>query len=473
MTFAGRVSAFFLIAMALALAGYSAIFYFVARHHLYEQFDSRLQTALDILAASVEVEFDDAKWQPLEHGIRLDRDVLVESRWIVADENGQTIDRSAGLERKDPQHAVLFEYSSRPHVEEDFAVQIGDWRILHRQLNAPAPKPVTEREPHEFASVRITVARSAAGLHNTMRQLSWATAVLPAAVWLVAAALGRRYIGRTLRPVRAMAERARAMGEADFALRMPVDNSRDELSALGEEFNRLLDRLQRAYERQRRFAGDAAHQLRTPLTVIQGQIDVARRKERTPEDYRQILQLLAGKVCELNRIVDSLLFMARSEIETGKAPAEQIRLNDWLASYAARWSQHERATDFSFIPGEDAMVWTSPALLSQVLDNLINNAFAYSRPGSAVVLRSQVNGPQVVLCVEDRGIGISPEDMPSIFSPFFRSAEAGRTAVAGTGLGLAIAARIAAVLGGSLSCESTPGAGSAFTLTLPAHRLER
>ncbi|MCI0548379.1 MAG: PepSY domain-containing protein [Candidatus Rokubacteria bacterium] len=165
-----------------------------------------------ILAASIEVETDDVKWQPDEHGINLDKGVLAESRWIVTDERGQVIDRSPALSRADPRDAAIFDYAREWHASGPASVPVGDWRVLQRQLGAPQPKPLAERDPHEFAALRITVARSPEALETTVRTLAIAVIALPAMVWAVAAAVGRRYVERAIRPVRAMAEAARGAG---------------------------------------------------------------------------------------------------------------------------------------------------------------------------------------------------------------------------------------------------------------------
>lgn len=467
MTLAGRVSLFFLGALGLALAGYSAASYYFAQTYLNEQFDAGLRGALDILAASVEVEQDDAKWQPQEHGIDLRHPLLAQARWIVSDENGQTIDCSPALSRRDPQDAALFEYSRRFHEGRKRAMKVSDWRVLQRQMNAPQPKPIAERDPHDFASIRITVARSPQALNSELRKLATVVIALPAAVCLIAAIIGGAFVKRALRPVRAMASSARSMGRADFGRRLPIGPSRDELADLGEEFNRLLDRLQQAYERQRRFTGDAAHQLRTPLTVLQGQIDVLRRRERSVEEYVKTLGVLSEQTGELSRIVESLLFMARLEQDSAPPPQEPLQLNDWLAVYAERWKSHSRAGDFSLELGDNASIQTSSPLLGQLLDNLIHNAFKYSQPATPVTLQTIRRDDQITLAVEDHGVGIPKEDLPSIFEPFFRSAEARRAGIAGAGLGLAIATRIATALNGKLECESEHGAGTTFFLHLP------
>jgi signal transduction histidine kinase len=468
MTLVNRVSAFFLAALALALVGYSLVFYLLISNYLYRQFDDELHGAIDLLAASVEVEPDDAKWHPSEHGIDLNQPILNEVSWIVTNESGQIVDRSRQVDRKNPEFEAIIAYSAQSHANQSAPVESGDWRILQRELSAPSPKPITLREPHEYTSVRITVGRSIAEIQPTLNRLTWLVCVVPAIVLLSAAGIGRWFVGHALAPVKAMADRARSMSQADFGLRLPVDSHRDELSDLATAFNGLLTQLQSAFERQQRFAGDAAHQLRTPLTVLQGQIDVARRRERSPTEYQQTLDMLSGLTVELSQIVESLSYLARSDENVPLPNVERIELEPWLEQYMERWRNHARQDDISSeFAIDDAAVLAPPTLLTQLLDNLVQNAFKYSQPGTLITIRADRQGDRAVVSVKDQGIGIAEEDQEAIFEPFIRTASARQHGVAGIGLGLALAARIAQALHGTLKCESTPGKGSEFLLTLP------
>lgn len=467
MTLLNRVSAFFLAALAIALVGYSATIYFLASNYLYNRFDDGLHNALRILTAAVEVEPDDAKWQPGEFTVEFDAATLRDVRWIVSNEQGQMVDHSPRVARSDASFAPVLTYAADDHLASDVPTGIGEWRVLQKQLNAPQPKLPELREPHEYAGVRITVARSQSELEATLRRLTLAVVILPTVVWLIAAAAGRSYFRRALEPVRAMADRARSMKQADFNLRLPIGPSRDELADLGSAFNSLLDELAHSYQRQHRFTGDAAHQLRTPLTVLQGQIDVALRRPRSGDEHAQTLSILADEVAEFRQIVDSLLFLARAE-EDAVAPERQVvDLAVWLPEYVRRWDGNPRRGDLTAETSGDLRVTVSPPLLAQLADNLVNNAFKYSQPGSTVSISAERCGDRVCLSVRDQGIGISPDDRAEIFEPFFRSADARRAGVAGTGLGLAVAARIATALGGTLACDSTPHQGSTFRLYLP------
>src|SRR5262249_52927799 len=155
---------------------------------------------------------------------------------------------------------------------------------------------------------------------------------------------------------------------------------------LGRTANGLLDRLQEAFERQRRFTGDASHQLRTPLAAMLGQAEVALRRDRPPEEYRRVLALVHDQAGHLSRIVEALLFLARADAEGELAGLEVLDLARWLPEQRPRWGGHERAADLRLeqaSPGP-CRVKVQPVLLGQLLDNLLDNAFRYSAPGTPV-----------------------------------------------------------------------------------------
>lgn len=459
-----RVSGFFLVALAVALVGYSAVFWLLARSALYQQFDRGLHNALDLLAASVEVEEDDAKWDPAEHGIDLEQDTLNAVHWVVADETGQVLDHSQGISHKDSDDLPILAHARHQHAE-GVAEDIGQWRVVQRTLAAASPKSADQRAPHEHARITITVASSQATLDATLARLALLLCVIPVAVWLLAAGTGRWVVGKALAPVAAMARQARS-AQADFATRLSVQATGDELAELGGAFNQLLAQLQQAFERQRRLTADAAHQLRTPVAVLQGQIEVALRRPRSAEDYQVTLGTLAEVTGELRELVETLLFLARAENEAETPHQTELSLANWLRDYAVRWSAHERYGDLALELTADCSLLTSAGLLRQLLDCLMDNAFRYSEPGTPVVVRTCEANGVCYLAISDSGIGLAATDRAMVFEPFFRAEAAQRKGISGTGLGLAIAARIATALGGQLTCESELHRGSTFLFAI-------
>jgi signal transduction histidine kinase len=304
-----------------------------------------------------------------------------------------------------------------------------------------------------------------------MATLGGLLAALSAGIWLASAIVCRGLSRRALRPLTRLVESARGLDAADPGWSLAEAGTGDELDDLGRAFNDLLARLNVAYERQRRFSGDASHQLRTPLTVLIGQLQVALRQDRSGEEYRRALTSALGRAEQLARIVEALLFLSRAEADAGLPGVEPMELRGWAADHlSGRPSSGAEPPIVHRADGPDPLwIRAHPALLGQLLDNLLDNAVKHGRggPGAAIVVETRRHGRDALLAVEDRGPGIAPQDRPQIFEPFYRSAEARRRGVAGVGLGLAVVRRIATACGGSVSVRSEPGEGARFEVRFP------
>jgi heavy metal sensor kinase len=318
----------------------------------------------------------------------------------------------------------------------------------------------------------VTAALSLRPVEAALRNLALALAALSTGTWLLAAGLGRRLCRRALAPLTRMSASARQMTAADLGQRLPDPGTGDELEDLGRAFNDLLARVHEAFERQRRFTGDASHQLRTPLAALLGQVEVALRRDRPAEEYRRVLGLVERRATHLRQVVESLLFLARAESESEPPGREPVDLAAWVPEQLGRWSAHARAADLRAAGDLErpALVEVHPPLLGQALDNLLDNALKYSAPGTPVTVRLGRDDGAVTLAVEDRGCGIAPEDRPHLFEPFYRSPQARRQGLGGVGLGLAVAQRIVRALGGTITVDSEPDAGSRFVMRFPSMR---
>jgi two-component system, OmpR family, sensor kinase len=260
------------------------------------------------------------------------------------------------------------------------------------------------------------------------------------------------------------------MRAADLGQRLPVAATGDELQDLGRAFNDLLTRLHESFERQARFTGDASHQLRTPLTALLGQIEIALRRPRAVEEYQQVLRLLQSQALQLRQIIETLLFLARADAEAKLPQLDRLDVRSWLPEHLASWSAHARAADLRLEMLGNGPLWVraQTPLLRQMLDNLLDNACKYSDPGTPITVALAEEAGVVSLTVMDTGCGIAEEDLPHLFEPFYRSAKARRQGISGVGLGLAVAQRIALALAGTLRVQSRLGRGSRFTLHMPS-----
>jgi signal transduction histidine kinase len=345
-----------------------------------------------------------------------------------------------------------------------------EWRVTRHGVGPDPPVSASRLNPAKYANLVVVLATPLDPVDATLGWLAAALAGLTAAVLAVALFAGRAVCRRALAPVARMADAARSMGAADLTERLPVASSADELGDLGQAFNGLLDRLAGALDRERRFAGEASHQLRTPLAAVIGQVEVALRKDRDPTEYRRVLESVLAQAGRLARGVESLLFLARSEADAGLPGLERVDLAMWVPNRLAAWSGHHRAGDLTFKASGAGAVWAAvhPDLFGELLDALLDNALKYGDAGTPVTVRVGRDREGVWVGVEDRGCGVAADELPHLFRPFFRSEAARRRGVPGSGLGLAVAARVAAALGGSVSAESESGRGSRFRVHLPS-----
>jgi heavy metal sensor kinase len=482
MSLSTRLSVFFLAVLSVVLGGVSLSVYLLARAYLHGQADERLLASLTALAAAVESEADGLDWEPEAHQLTLGQDPgPYQVRWEVRDERGRLVGRSANLGGQDlwpaearPPHGV----AGRRQAERDGQSWQLAWRRVTAEPRPPgAPPAVAGRGSPggRYAALVLTVGINLERRQEALGRLALALVVLSSAIWLTVALAGRLICRRALAPLHRMARAAREMGAAHLDERLPSPGTGDELEKLGQAFNDLLSRLAEAFERQRRFAADASHQLRTPLAALRGQVEVALRRPRPAEEYREGLAQVAAEAGRLQQILEALLFLARADADAEVGPLEAVDLAEWLPGQLRSWAGHARAADLRLKCDGPLRVRAQPVLLGQALDNLIDNACKYSAPGSPVVVSlgaAEVAGgppgrPVAALAVQDAGRGIGPADQPHVFEPFFRSAESRRLGQSGVGLGLAVVRRIAAALGGSVTAESRPGQGSRFTLRLP------
>jgi signal transduction histidine kinase len=468
MTLTTRVSAFFLGWLGLSLAGFAITIYLVARADLYRRADDRLAGTLDALVAAAEVDKDGVEWEPHERTLPRGegRDAVI---WIVAVPDARVLDRS---------NPAAGDWLLTEPVDTLADPTGAAWRVARRRLDArtkgfrPPPIRTLEAQPQAVLKWHVVDVIAAVPVDPIRRDLNRLAALLTgltAGLWLTAAVVGRWLCRRTLAPVAQMAVSARGIGPAAAGERLAVPATGDELEDLGRAFNGALDRLEEALERQRRFTGDASHQFRTPLAAMLGQVEVSLRRDRDAAEYRATLANLTDDIRHLNRLTEALLFLARADAEATLSDLQEINLPTWISDYVRDWQTRNADLRIEIIveSASPVPVRAHPELLTQLLDNLLDNTVKYASARSPVVIRLRAGGAGIELAVEDSGPGIAAEDLPHVFEPFFRSAAAREAGVRGVGLGLAIAKRIAEAMGAQLRAESVVGRGSRFAVQFP------
>lgn len=287
-------------------------------------------------------------------------------------------------------------------------------------------------------------------------------------ILVILAVLGGYLIaGRALRPIREIESAAKAICEGkDLKKRIRLAPGADELHRLADTFNDMLGRLEDSFDTEKRFISDASHELRTPMSVIEAQCELIMEKPREAGEYEKALQVIRRQSRKMSRLIGELLDFTRLEQNRGsyvKEPTDMTQLVSSVCEDMAVLREQEILLTYAVAP--DISVNGNRALLIRLLTNLISNAYRYGRPGGNICVRLEKEKEEILLTVEDDGIGIAPEEQDKVFGRFYQS-DTSRSGQ-GTGLGLAMVREIAVFHGGAVQVESAPGQGSKFIFSMP------
>jgi two-component system OmpR family sensor kinase len=287
------------------------------------------------------------------------------------------------------------------------------------------------------------------------------------AVLILCVAGGYWLAGRALRPVAALTAALAAIEPRDLGRRLDAPAVRDEIGRLAEVINQLLDRLERASIAERRFASDAAHELRTPLAVLRSGLDVALARPRDGDQARAALESAHRDVVALCKIAEELLMLARlnGEVHIERHPLDFAALAAEVAATVEPLAASRDVTLHAHTPASAAIVDGSATHLRRLVINLLDNALKYTPDGGAIELGVACERGRAILRVADSGPGIEPAELPHIFDRFFRGS---RAAGDGSGLGLSLCREIARIHGGEITAANRPGGGCEFTVSIPA-----
>jgi two-component system, OmpR family, sensor kinase len=384
-----------------------------------------------------------------------------------------------------------------PHVENLFSetesnafyfvIWFRDGAELQHSSSAPAVLPRPERPARELArpirmrgSFRETfhytppgecvlVGRSALRELKAIHRSAWWLGGAGGAVLLLGLAGGSWLAARAIRPIEDISATATRISAGNLSERITVPDAENELGRLAGILNSTFTRLEAAFAQQRQFTSDAAHELRTPVTVMLTQTQSALARERSNSEYREALLACERAARRMRSLIEPLLELAR--LEAGQAPIKRERCD--LARIARECIElvqplaaerqiiiHDELPELSCVADAER--------LGQIITNLLSNAIHYNKPGGKVHLTGKVENGEISLSVSDSGHGISSEDLPRIFDRFYRGDKSRAHANGRMGLGLAISKAIAEAHGGTITVLSEPGTGSTFKVNLPS-----
>jgi two-component system OmpR family sensor kinase len=274
---------------------------------------------------------------------------------------------------------------------------------------------------------------------------------------------------KALKPVHDVTMRARKITAENLDQSIPVRNVDDEIGRLIHTMNDMIQRLHNSFEQVRQFSSDASHELRTPLTIMRGEIELALRNEKTPEEYKEILASQLEEILRLKSIIDNLLTLGKADHGALDMKLEEIHLESLIKDLYddSEMLAHSKHIHVELKKIEPITIVGDRGRLRQLFLNLVDNAIKYTPDGGTVAISMERQNGSAVVAVEDTGIGIPQEDIVKIFDRFYRVDKARTRDMGGTGLGLSIAKWIAELHRGSIKVESELNRGSKFTVSFP------
>jgi signal transduction histidine kinase len=451
------------VVTALGVGGSFLAVYSATGSRLRAQIDAQLRTQVSEWQQAV-AHVDVSKPVTLERAARrfiADQHYHSESLLIVLDVAGgstvtsdpKLLSREEARERRTPEVNGLLDAPSG--LTTASVVEAGGMRVLTTPIKSGNRTVGTLR----VANPLTPVAQAQSSLRH-------AFVIVGAIALLVAIAAGVALASLIAAPLRRMSQVAAAVNSGDLSVRSGTIGGRGEVEVLSGAFDRMLDRLERAFKRQRDFVSDASHELRTPLAVIRAQVELLDHETDGRKRHEGTVMLLR-RLDELDRLVGDMLTLAGAEAGQLIEP-ETIELRDFFEDLRRDLPLFGNR-DFRLEP-VDGTLWADPARLTQVLRNLVRNAVAHTGHGDRVSVLARADDHHLEIAVSDTGPGIPAAELELIFERFHRASTTQSSDRGGSGLGLAIARAIVEAHGGNIHAESPAGQGATFRIELPGYR---
>jgi heavy metal sensor kinase len=452
-----RLTLWYVAIFALGEIVFGAGMWLILRHNLYDLVDDSLENQTDDLKRFLEAQKQDASVAKLQeevseiYGIEHSGDFLE-----LYLETGDLIYRSSFLQGH-PSILMPPEQISGP-LFRNRRVKGRHFRFAFEKLSANG---------HVYT---VEMGIPADDAFHTLELFRTYLLMFAPLLLLIAAIVGYWISRRALSPVDALVRTAREVSGTNLKSRLQKLDTGDELQRLSDTLNEMLDRIESAFLRVTQFTADASHELRTPVSLIRTEAELALRRSRTDAEYKESLRQILQEAERTTVMIEELLELARTDAGGESLTMKVVDLPEVLREVVTGWRQVAAARNLQFsidICELGASVMGDPSLLRRLADILLDNAFKYTPSPGSVRLTLEVQGEAAVITVQDSGMGIAPEEQRKIFERFYRVDKARSRAQGGVGLGLAIAEWIVSKHRGAISVESQPGTGATFRINLP------
>lgn len=481
-----KLTAWYAMILAVSLLGYGVVAYFVTREGLLNNLDYSLRN---------EVRWVNEFIEPKAKKIRLKRAAIEELEELRRSQPKEAIAQPDSVEREneviDEMWSQIYHHtllSPRRHY-----IQILDRNgdLLFRSQSLRGHTLSYPELPYKWINIVTTEGFDGERIRMAMMQTDYVkifvayplepvyevldsffyNALFIAPFALIISIVGGWFLAsKSLKPVDELTKAAKEITAQNLSRRLPMRDVDDEIGRLTAQFNDMIERLESSFSQIQQFSVDASHELKTPLTIMRGEIEVALRNKKMSKETRELLKSIYDEVLRLSTIVESLMMLIKSDSGRLVISKEKIDLNKLLQDLVdeMRLLADSKKVTLTFKAQAYPIVEGDSVRLKQLFLNLLDNAIKYTPPSGTVEVTLTPDDKKVLVQVRDTGIGIPQKDIERIFERFYRAQPKPQDVMTeGSGLGLAIAKWIEEAHGGTITVESQEGRGSTFTVHLP------
>ena len=455
LSFKDRIAVYYMIATGIVVTIVFLIIYFIVQGTVYVNLDYELKYEATRHIGEIQFAedsiffFDKDEWEEKEH-----REVQVHPVFIqVINAQGKLMDRSPNL--RDSELA----FDPNNVQAEHFDATLNGREI--RQVQVPI---IRDDKVRGYMISAMALEDSKMVISNLRTVLLILFPIVLVALFIIT-----RYLaGKSIIPVQRITATADRITRNKLNERIELPSNKDELYTLTTSINELLQRMEEAMERERQFTSDASHQLRTPLAILKGTLEVLNRKARSEAEYKEKIAYSIEEIDRMSHTVNQLLLLARFEKNHKDIEYTSFFLLPLIDDIVERYHTlaEEKKIAVNIVGDRDVEITSDLYYMDLILDNLINNALKYARNNTNVQIEIQRKQNGIFCTIKDQGIGISETELENIFRPFYRAHAQQHQQIPGTGLGLSIVKKTCNLLGIELAIQSELNKGTSVQLAL-------
>ncbi|MCJ7748585.1 MAG: HAMP domain-containing histidine kinase [Desulfobacterales bacterium] len=474
-----KLTLWYVLILGILLISFSSFLYFTLSKSLYRDVDNKLRSLAELIASESASPLSKFGFGNIDQTLETSMNLKPIGKFIqVLDESGNIGRKSDNLKNVQlPISLSALKNASKGLItfETNRSFENAPLRII--------TFPVSEKN---HINKIVQVASSLEDVEDALNTLLLILIIAVPLALLVASLGGQFLASKALKPVDHITQTARMITSQNLNQRINPPKVKDEISRLVETLNEMISRLDRSFRQVKQFSTDASHELKTPLTILKGEVEVALRKERVPHEYEQVLKSNLEEINRMSQIVEDLLLLSRADSGEIRLNKEDMNLNEILNELVAHVNVLAQSKNLRIETSnhhEEIHIFGDPLRIRALFLNLIENGIKYTEEGGSIHIlltkdtlvqdgkqsgRAQgEQGEFVKIIVSDTGIGIAKEDQERIFDRFFRVDKARSREQGGSGLGLSICKWIVEAHRGKIEVESELGKGSSFIIKLP------